>query len=135
MGDPTLHQSVSRLLQEHNRRGGYSFTLLCTEQGLPLASDGEGPDPEVLSAVASLFDEVVLRAVRDLDLRAVEELTLLDPRRGRMVVRPLKTGETRLFLVVVMSPRLPWRKNLHTLCAELETWLARLDPDAPWRSR
>ncbi len=135
MGDPNLHKAVSSLLREHNQRGGYSFTLLCTEQGLPLASDGEGPDPEVLSAVASLFDEVVLRALRDLDLRSVEELTLLDPGRGRYVVRPLKSGDTRLFLVVLMAPRLTWRRNVHTLCADLGVYLERLNPDAPWRSR
>ncbi len=135
MGDRSLHQSVSTLLREHNQRGGYSFTLLCTEEGLPLASDGEGPDAEVLSAVASLFDEVVLRALRDLNLRTVEELTLLDPGRGRYVVRPLKAGEARMFLVVLMAPRLPWRRNLHLLCADLEKYLARLDPGAPGRSR
>lgn len=129
MGDPSLHRATTALLREHNARGNYSFSLLCTEQGLPFAAAGQGLDPEVLSAVASLFDEVVRRAIRDIGLRSVEELTLLDPGRGRLVIRPLKTtGDVRMFLVVAMDPKLTWRRNTHLLCSALEGLFAQMTP-------
>jgi len=122
-----LHEPMERLLREFNARGGYALSLVCTDQGLPLASAGQGLDPETLSAFTSLFDDVVVRALRDLELKSVEELTLLEPGRGRYVVRPLELGEPRLFLLIQMDPRATWRRNTRLLCEGLTQLIRRLD--------
>lgn len=131
-----LHASIAEHLQVNNARGGYKLSLLCTEQGLLLASAGQGLDAELLSAFASLFDEVVRRALRDLELVGVDELTLLDPGRGRFIIRPLRPrGATRLFVVVQADPRGTWRRNTNRLCEALELLLEReggwVDEEAP----
>lgn len=122
-----LHAPIERLLREFNARGGYRLSLVCTDQGLPLASAGQGLDAETLSAFTSLFDDVVVRALRDLELQSVEELTLLEPGRGRYVVRPLELGEPRLFLLIQMEPRATWRRNTRQLVDGLNQLIRGLD--------
>ena len=116
MADRGVHSKVMTLLAANNALGGYQLSLICTEQGLLIASAGEGPDGEALAAFSSLFDEVVRRAVRDLGFGSVEEVTLLDPALGRFVIRPLTLGRPpRLFLLVLMDAHRTWRRNLKQL--------------------
>lgn len=116
MGCPSLHQTMTTLLHANNARGGYALSLICTEQGLPLAVAGDGPDVDVLAAFIALFDEVVARARRDLGLAGVDELTLLEGPARRLVVSPLGVShEPRLYLVVQMDASRTWRRNTRLL--------------------
>lgn len=116
---------LQRELAATNRAGGYHGSLICTDQGLLIASDGDVGSDEVLAGFASLFDEVAYRAKRDLDLSALDEITVLDGKRGRLVCRPLRSaGDTRLMLVVSMPADASWRRNTTQLVRRLEGILA-----------
>lgn len=125
MPDQGLHRALGALLRDFNTRGGYTLSLVCDQQGLPLAAHGTGVDAELLSAFTSLFDDVVQRAVRDLGFTAVDEVTLLEPGRGRFVIRPLAAhADDRMYLVVQMAPRATWRRNTGVLVGALRGVLA-----------
>lgn len=127
MRERGIYARVASLLDATNTLGGYPMSLVCTEQGLLVASSGDGLDGEELAAFTSLFEEIVRRAVRDLGFGAVDEVTLLDPGRGRFVVRPLVfEAGARMFLVVQMDPKATWRRNTNQLCLELVRVLAPL---------
>ncbi|MCC6623632.1 MAG: hypothetical protein IT385_20410 [Deltaproteobacteria bacterium] len=125
-------------LRATNRLGGYRGSIVCTEQGLLVASAGDVRSDEALAGFASLFDAIVVRAGRDLELHAVDEVTLLDARAGRLVIRPLPVGRAaadeppvaeptagaseplpRLFLVLWMRADATWRRNTTRLVASL----------------
>ena len=121
------HAPVASLLQATNTLGGYEMSLICTEQGLAVSVAGQGLDSDELAAFTSLFDNIVQRARRDLGFKAVDELTLLDPGRGRFVIRPLVFGAgTTMFLVVQMDPKRTWRRYTNQLASELLKVMAPL---------
>lgn len=103
---------VTDLLRAMNRAGGFPLSLVCTESGLLVGSAGETVRSEVAAVIASLFDDIAVRAARDLELPAVDELTLSDPVRGRLVVRPLDLrARPRLFLVAQVPRDRTWRRH------------------------
>lgn len=121
-------------LRATNLVGGYQGSIICTEQGLLVASDGSIPSDEALAGFASLFDEIVRRADRDLGLRATDEVTLLDREAGRLVIRPLAPSPRdsngapsdgpRMFLVLWMAADATWRRNASRLVARIQEILA-----------
>src|SRR5687768_10790419 len=95
-----VDRQVTELLRAMNHAGGFPMSLVCTESGLLIGSAGETQRSEIAAVIASLFDDIAVRAARDLELPAIDELTLSDPELGRLVVRPLDMhARPRLFLV------------------------------------
>ena len=120
-----LEQKITRLLTEVNADAGYPLSLVCTDQGLLVASSGDHFSSEQLAGLTSLFDDIVMRARRDLDSGWVDEVTLLDPERGRLVVRPVPLdGSPRFFLVLQIPRRATWRRNTNRLTRKLAGWLS-----------
>lgn len=121
-------------LRATNLIGGYQGSIICTDQGLLVASDGNIPSDEALAGFASLFDEIVNRAERDLGLGSPDEVTLLDRRSGRLVIRPLSfkpldpqlahTAAPRMFLVLWMDADATWRRNAARLVTRIQDILA-----------
>jgi predicted regulator of Ras-like GTPase activity (Roadblock/LC7/MglB family) len=107
-----VEHEVTELLRGLNALGHYSLSLVCTEDGLLIASAGERLRSELVAVLTSLFSDIAVRAVRDLGLRQVDEFTLSDPTSGYLVVRPLDPeARPRLFLVVQVPRDRAWRRN------------------------
>lgn len=116
-----LGPRITDLLEEVNAESGFSLSLVCTEAGLLIASAGDGADEDQLAGLTSLFDDIVVRAKRDVGLGDIDEVSLLDPVWGRCVVRPLPNqGDYgRLFLVVRVEPKATWRRYSNKLRREI----------------
>lgn len=115
---------ITTLLEANNASGPYHLSLVCTAQGLVVASAGDSIAEEDVAAFTSLFDDILKRAVRDLGFLRVDEVTLLDPGRGRTIIRPLVIGNhVPFFLVVRAEPRVSWRRNTSRLAMELQEHL------------
>lgn len=107
-------------LRKMNAVGGYPMSFVCTDRGLLIAAVGELSRSEVLAGLTSLFDDIAVRAARDLGLADIDELTLSDARVGRLVVRPLtRDHNPRLFLVVQVPRHRAWRRNTATVARGL----------------
>jgi predicted regulator of Ras-like GTPase activity (Roadblock/LC7/MglB family) len=127
-----LERRVTNLLAAGNADGGFPMSLVCTEQGLLIAAAGDPAPCEILAALASILDDVMQRAARDLGMGAVDELTIKDAARGRFVLRPLPpTARARLFLVVQVPATLPWRRATNRLAARLQAELADFCAEGP----
>jgi hypothetical protein len=132
MGRRGRQQQLDDELRATNLVGGYRGSLVCTEQGLLVASDGDLlGDGEALAGFTSLFDAIVERGQRDLGMAAVDEVTLLDRKLGRLVIRPIAesgeingSGRTRMFLLVAMEADAAWRRNTTRLVLRLRELLA-----------
>lgn len=91
--------------------GAYRSALVCTEDGLPVAVAGDDESPDDLAGFVSLFDIIVMRAQRDLGTAPIDEVTLLPDTGSRMVLRTLKCGSTRFFLVLHADRSASWRRS------------------------
>ena len=116
-----LETTINSLLQATNMLSGFPWSLVCTETGLLVASAGSEDLSLVAAGVTSLFDDIVGRAERDLEFEGVDELTVLDRRQGRFVVRPLLANDAgeRLFLVVLVPRNKTWRRATNQLAKRL----------------
>jgi len=122
-----LSQQITALLQATTALGGYPAAFVCTHDGLVVAAAGDGDLAEMTAAVVSLFDDVLVRAKRDLSFTEVDEVALLDPQRGRLVIRPLPVeGSSAFFLVVQVPKKASWRRNTNVLRSRLMPILAPL---------
>lgn len=125
-----IQQQVESLLHATNAVGGYPMSLVCTDQGLVVASVGDRHADDSVAAFTSLFDDVVVRARRDLGFDMVDEVTLLDPSNGRTLIRPLPiVGTPRFFLVVRVPTKHTWRRNTNALIRQLVAVLGHLVDD------
>lgn len=127
MATPGIQRRAEALLEATNLLGGYPSSLVCTDQGLVVASAGERSDDDDMAAFTSLFDDIVVRARRDLGFSAVDEVTLVDSGGLRTVIRPLElNGTSRLFVVVQVPAKVTWRRHTNVLCKQLAELLADL---------
>jgi hypothetical protein len=106
-----VDRQVTELLHAMNAAGGFPLSLVCTDAGLLVGSAGELLRSELAAVLASLFADIARRAADDLEMPHIDELTLSDPARGRLVVRPLAPrGRPRLFLVTQVPRGRSWRR-------------------------
>ena len=130
MHDRAVESRITGLLADMNAIGGYPMSLVCTSQGLLIAASGEALRSEITAGLTCLFDDIVARAARDLELLHVDELTLSDSSAGYTIVRPLMhdAAQLRLFLVVPGPRGGARRRNPHRGVSKQRA-LQR-----PWRS-
>ena len=122
MSAQSVEAQLTASLRAMNAAGGYPMSLVCTDRGLLVASDGEFVRSEVIAGITSLFDAIA----RDLGLADIDELSLSDAKVGRLVVRPVTRDHTpRLFLVVQVPRHRAWRQNTNVVVRSL---LAILGP-------
>ncbi|MCB9676418.1 MAG: hypothetical protein H6737_14945 [Alphaproteobacteria bacterium] len=131
MSGQGISNHITALLEATTALGGYTNAFVCTHDGLVVAAAGDVDAAEQTAAVVSLFDDVLVRARRDLAFSAVDEVTLLEPRHGWMVIRPLKVSAgPPFFLVVRVPPNTRWRRNTNILLKRLMPILEPLASDA-----
>lgn len=113
----TIGPEIAALLRKTNDLAGFSTSLVCTDAGLLVASEGDDSDEDHLAGLTSLFDDIVIRADRDVGMSRIDEVALLDPTWGRCVIRPIPTNASfgRLFLVVRLGPKSTWRRYTNRL--------------------
>ncbi len=134
MSESGLSAQITQLLTATTMLGGYTSATVCTHDGLVVATSGSSDVAEQTAAVVSLFDDVLVRATRDLAFSAVDEVTLLDPDNDRMVIRPISLSAGPPFFLVVRVPRkASWRRNTNQLLKRLMPLLEPLapEPDEP----
>lgn len=103
------------------------LAILCTDEGLVVAASGDPDEADELAGLTTLFDTILTRAERDHGVRRVDEFTLLDPRRGRLIVRPVPTaGTMRFFLVLRLAPSRRWRAHTNRAVADLSAMVEGL---------
>lgn len=127
MNGPGLQEQITSLLETTCTAGGYHELLVCTDDGLLIAATSDAPSADELAGITSLFDTIVQRATRDLSMETIDEVTMLAPSRGRVVVRPLSIeGEQRFFLVAWVPRQATWRRYTNQLARQLSTMLKPL---------
>jgi hypothetical protein len=90
-----VEAQVTASLRAMNAAGGYPMSLVCTDRGLLIASAGEIVRSEVIAGLTSLFDDIAVRAARDLGLADIDELSLSDAASVTSSCVPWRATTTR----------------------------------------
>ncbi len=101
--------TISEVLKEVQREGGFFASLISTSDGLSLAAVDSDFDNDNISAIVSRIQGVVKQVEVDLGLSSVDEVTLLGGNRVRLVGRHFLIREHRFVLAVMVPARKSYR--------------------------
>jgi len=81
-----------------NEEGGFEFAVLTTGDGLPIASSPNHDLSEPTGALVAALQHISRDIQDQLELKGVDEVTIRDHDRLRLVCRSFQEGEDRLIL-------------------------------------
>jgi predicted regulator of Ras-like GTPase activity (Roadblock/LC7/MglB family) len=94
--------SFSDILEEMNQEGGFDRSVLATSEGLPIASCPMQPDHELASAMIAMLQQVGVETQDNLNLAAVDEVTIRTEDRMHLVCRRIQSGSDWICLCALV---------------------------------
>jgi predicted regulator of Ras-like GTPase activity (Roadblock/LC7/MglB family) len=103
-------QQLEDILQEMSDQSGFKAVVLASEEGLPLATLPSMYDSDTTAAMVAMLEGVSREARNQLGLAEVDEVTICDLDRIRLVCRYLSINGEVLILAVMVPPREYYRR-------------------------
>lgn len=118
--------ALLRILEEMNAQGHFQASVLASGDGLTLATVASDFEAETVAAMVALLKNVANRAQTSIGLRQVDEVSIVDSNKVRLICRPFMAGEEELVLAVVALPDRSYRRlTNHAICAIRRSWLRK----------
>lgn len=104
--DPGATQptTLEEILREANRAGGFQVSVLTSTEGLPIATVPAGYNSDFMAAMVALIQRTSNDAQSQLGMADVDEVTIRDRDRVRLVCRHIVVGRDKLILAVMVPP-------------------------------
>jgi len=102
--------SFEQILQEAYQQGGFEAVVLASSEGLPIAVVPLDYQADAVAAMVALLQQVGSQARRELGLGELDEVTVLDRTRTRLVCRHLVVGDEDLVLATAVRPGATYRR-------------------------
>jgi predicted regulator of Ras-like GTPase activity (Roadblock/LC7/MglB family) len=99
-----------RALKVMNQEGHFQAAVLTTRDGLPIATVPPSFDPDTSAAMVALVREVIHRAQSQLRLAEVDEVSLVDSDRKRLVCRYFSHDGEDFILAIIAPPDHRYRR-------------------------
>jgi predicted regulator of Ras-like GTPase activity (Roadblock/LC7/MglB family) len=116
------------VLQRMSRLSDFQAAVLANSEGLPIATASPGQDPNATAAMVALLQRVSKEARGQLGLGEIDEVTILDRERVRLVCRHLALDGEELILAVTVAPHRRHRRATNWAIRALEgAWKARAE--------
>ncbi len=112
--EPTPFEEV---LQKMNDQGHFRAAVLAGKDGLPIATVSSIYDTDTAAAMVALLQSVSKEAREQLGMAEMDEVTIFDRDRMRLVCRYLIVDGEELILAVIVPPNRYYRR--------LTTWAMR----------
>ena len=94
--------SLEEILYAMNEAGGFRVSVLTSTEGLPIATVPADYDSDVTAAMVALLQRVGSDAQSQLGMAEMDEMTIYDRDRTRLVCRHITVGRERLILVALV---------------------------------
>jgi predicted regulator of Ras-like GTPase activity (Roadblock/LC7/MglB family) len=95
---------IERILHEMNEQGQFEAAVLASSEGLPLAAAPSVYDTDTTAAMVAMLQRVALEAREYLKMAEVDEITIFDHDRIRLVCRYLDLDGEQLILAAMVPP-------------------------------
>ncbi len=102
--------SLADILREMHEAGNFKISVLVSREGLPIATAPADYDSELAAAMVALLQKVSNDAQAQLHLAEVDEVTIRDHDRSRLVCRYIVVGKERLILAAIVPPDTAYRR-------------------------
>jgi predicted regulator of Ras-like GTPase activity (Roadblock/LC7/MglB family) len=111
---------LEKVLQGIKREGDFRAAIISTLDGLSIASISSQFDDVVLSAISTLFQEASKRAENYIGFKRMDEISLVDDDKFRLVCREFDVGDQQFILTVVVPPYKTYRRLTNSAIREIE---------------
>lgn len=111
--------SFEQVLDGLSKEGHFQVAVLASGEGLPIATtqsdpagvgSGTRPDAELTAAMVALLQKVSKEARQELGMAELDEVTVLDRERTRLVCRFFSIDGEDLILALMVSPKARYRR-------------------------
>lgn len=122
-----LQEKLERVLIKINEEGDFKASILSTLGGFSIAAISSEFDDVVISAISAIVQEVSARAQRYIGFNRMDEVSLVDDDKFRLVCREFEVGDGLFILTVVVPPYKTYRRLTNTAIREIEKILRERD--------
>jgi len=102
--DKTERLSLSDIVTQMHNAGGFKISVLASKEGLPIATAPRDHDSELAAAIIALLQKVSNETQSQLGMAPVDEVTIRDHDRLRLVCRYLVIKQEELILAALVPP-------------------------------
>jgi len=101
---------LSQVLHEMNEEGHFKASILVSMEGLPLSAASSPFDTEMLAAMVALVRNTVEQARENIGLDEVDEVSVVQGDKMRLICRYFSVGEEDVILAVIAPPYQTYRR-------------------------
>jgi predicted regulator of Ras-like GTPase activity (Roadblock/LC7/MglB family) len=101
---------LAGILRRMNKEGHFKASVLVGADGLPLSSESSPFDVETMAAMMALVRSTIERARESMGLDEVDEVSVVQADKMRLVCRYFLAGGDELVLAVVAPPYQTYRR-------------------------
>jgi predicted regulator of Ras-like GTPase activity (Roadblock/LC7/MglB family) len=101
---------LARILRLMNEKGRFKASVLVSTEGLPLSSVSSPFDVETMAAMVTLVKSTIERARDNIGLDEIDEVSVVQADRMRLICRYFLAGDEELVLAVVAPPYQTYRR-------------------------
>lgn len=115
-----FHELLEAQLKKLNIEGQFLASLVADVQGLPVAAVDSQYNTEMIAALSALVRDVSHRAETQLKFKKMDEVSLVDDDKLRLVCRYFHVGDQTYILSCVIPAEQTYRRLTNTAIRELE---------------
>jgi len=102
--------SLKEILYAMNEAGEFQISVLTSTEGLPIATAPASYNSDLTAAMVALIQRVSNDAQSQLGMKDVDEVTIHDRARIRLVCRYIFAGREKLILAAMVPPGRSYRR-------------------------
>jgi predicted regulator of Ras-like GTPase activity (Roadblock/LC7/MglB family) len=121
-----LQGELEKILFKMNKEGNFKASLISDLDGLSLASAASEFDDRRISAISGIVQEVSDKAERYIGFKRVDEVSMVDDDKFRLVCREFKSEGWHLILTVMVPPYKTYRKLTNTALKDISKILKEM---------
>ena len=115
-----LQEKLEKVLRKINQEGDFKASILSTLGGFSIAAISFEFDDVVISAISAIVQEVSARAQKYIGFKRMDEVSLVDDDKFRLVCREFEVAGVIFILTVVVPPYKTYRKLTNRALKEVE---------------
>jgi predicted regulator of Ras-like GTPase activity (Roadblock/LC7/MglB family) len=115
-----LQYKLDEVLQRINREGEFKASILSTLDGFSISAVSSQFDDVVLSALSAIVQDASKRAERYMGFKRMDEVSLVDDDKFRLVCREFEVDGSQFILTVVVPPYKTYRKLTNEAIKSIE---------------
>ncbi len=115
-----LQGQLESILHRINQEGEFKASILSTMEGFSIAAASSQFDDVVISALSSIVQDASKRAERYMGFKRMDEVSLVDDDKFRLVCREFEVEGSQFILTVVVPPYKTYRRLTNEAIRDIE---------------